>query len=211
MTAIVNAYGRRAVLAGTTSLLMVGACKARSPNVRPDLYNCEGCEAAEERAPNGLGWDIDIARGHPGEPLILAGTIVQADGKTPAPGIVIYMHQTNARGLYANGSQASESSRRHGILRGWAATGTDGRYRFATIKPAPYPDMTMPAHIHLYIKEPDRRPYYVDDAVFDGEYKVDAAYRKAQELRGGSGIVKLSRGPSGIPLARRDIVLERHP
>jgi protocatechuate 3,4-dioxygenase beta subunit len=90
-------------------------------------------------------------------------------------------------------------------------TGADGRYRFDTIKPAPYPDMTMPAHIHLMIGEPGRRPYYVDDVVFDGEFGVTERYRAAQELRGGSGIVALSRSPQGVWLARRDIVLERHP
>ena len=137
MTVIVNAVGRRALLAGTTSLLLVGACRARSANARPDLYNCEGCEAAEERSPTDLAWAVDIARGHPGEPLILDGTIFQTDGKTPAGGVVIYIHQTNAQGLYANGEGTTEAARRHGRLRGWAKTGADGRDRFATIKPAP--------------------------------------------------------------------------
>ncbi len=205
-------FSRRALLAGTSSLLTVGACRAQGANARQNLYACEGCEAAEERLRSTLTWDVDIAHGHPGEPLVLDGTVFQADGRTPASGVVIYMHQTNADGLYANGSSETESSRRHGRLRGWAVTDVQGRYRFATIKPAPYPDMTMPAHIHLYISEAGRRPYYVDDVVFDGEYKVDAAYRATQELRGGSGIVRLTRSDDGKTLrATRDITLERHP
>jgi len=210
--ALVNVLSRRALLAGTSSLLFVGACRAQGANARADLYDCEGCEAAAERAPGSLTWDVDIARGHPGEPLILDGTIVLPDGRTPASGVVIYLHQTNAAGLYANGSPDTIWSRRHGRLRGWALTDAKGRYRFATIKPAPYPDMTLPAHIHLYISEPGRRPYYVDDVVFDGEHKVDAAYRARQQLRGGSGIVRLARTDDGKSLrATRNITLERHP
>jgi len=212
MSCYVNVFSRRALLAGTSSLLMVGACRAQSANARRNLYACEGCEAAEESAPGTLTWDVDIARGHPGEPLNLDGTIVEADGRTPASGVIIYMHQTNSQGLYANGSPETESSRRHGRLRGWALTDVRGRYRFATIKPAPYPDMTMPAHIHLYISEPGRQPYYVDDVVFEGEHKVDAAYKAAQELRGGSGIVRLARSDDSKSLrATRNITLERHP
>ena len=71
--------------------------------------------------------------------------------------------------------------------------------------------MTIPAHVHLFLREPGRRPYYIDDVVFDGEFGVDAAYRARQEGRGGSGIVRLDRTPDGTLTAVRDIRLERHP
>jgi protocatechuate 3,4-dioxygenase beta subunit len=69
----------------------------------------------------------------------------------------------------------------------------------------------MPAHVHLFVGEPGRRPYYIDDVVFDGAFGVTAAYRKACELRGGNGIVRLERSGDGTLLARRDIRLEIHP
>ncbi len=96
-------------------------------------------------------------------------------------------------------------------MRGWAVTDAQGRYRFRTIQPAPYPDLTMPAHIHLMIGEPGRRPYYIDDIVFGGEFKVDDAYRRRQEFRGGSGTVKLAKDARGRWLAKRGIVLEHLP
>lgn len=204
---------RRTFLLASSALFLTGACGAAAPGrtgARSDLYQCEGCEPTFQHPAASLGSDVDIARGERGEPLVLEGVVRQADGVTPAPGIIVYLHQTNADGLYANGS-GDEWGRRHGRLRGWAVTDASGRYRFRTIKPAPYADMTMPAHIHLMIGEPGRRPYYVDDVVFDGEYKVDAAYRANQELRGGSGIVRLSRDADGRLLAVRDIILERHP
>ena len=89
-------------------------------------------------------------------------------------------------------------------------TGADGRYAFDSIRPAPYPDDVLPAHVHLTIAEPGRRAYYIDDIVFDGEFGVTPAYRGAQEFRGGSGIVRLTRS-NDLWLATRDIMLERHP
>jgi protocatechuate 3,4-dioxygenase beta subunit len=181
-------------------------------HARADLYACEGCEAVYEREAELLGWSAQVAdQNEPGERLVAEGTIFAADGTTPQQGVVIYLHQTNAEGLYANGADESEWSRRNGRLRAWVRTGADGRYRFDTIKPAPYPDMTGPAHLHLMVLEPGKRPYYIDDTVFDGEFLVDQRYRARQELRGGSGIVRLSRDATGTLLAQRDIVLERHP
>ncbi len=213
-----TALSRRELMLAGAGVAVLTACsertagaKAVQPEARNNLYQCEGCEAVFEHDHSGLSWDVDVARGEPGEPLIAEGVVLQADGKTPAPGVIVYLHQTNAQGLYANGTAENEWSRRHGRLRAWAVTDDKGRYRFRTIKPAPYPDMTMPAHIHLMIGEPGRRPYYVDDIVFAGEFKVDAGYRANQEFRGGSGIVTLTRNDDGVLHAGRDIVLERHP
>ncbi len=179
---------------------------------RADLYNCEGCEAVGERPRTAHAAIVQLASaGEPGERMILTGRVLAADGATPAAGVVIYAHHTNHAGLYANGSNETVWSRRHGRLRGWAVTGADGRYTFRTIKPAIYPDRSMPAHVHLFVGEPGRRPYYIDDVVFDGEFGVTAAYRKACELRGGNGIIKLARTDDGVLLARRDIRLEPHP
>lgn len=204
---------RRAALVMLGGLAISGrSAIARAPNVRSDLYNCEGCEAVRERPPATLGpvWPL-AGPAEPGQRLILSGHIRTADGARPAPGVIVYAHQTNAAGLYAKGSNLTEWSHRHGRLRGWVKTGADGHYEFLTIKPAPYPNRTMPAHIHLFIGEPGRRPYYIDDVVFDGEFGVTPAYRSAQELRGGSGIIRLHRRTDGALVALRDIRLERHP
>ncbi len=214
---------RRAAALGMALLgggLALGACGSRaapgqavrSGQVRPDLYNCEGCEASEERSPDGMPSRTRLAAAdEPGERLILTGRVLTADGATPVEGVVIYAHHTNADGLYANGTPGAQWSSRHGRLRGWVRSDAQGRYRFDTIKPAPYPGMTMPAHIHLYVKEPGRRPYYIDDVVFEGEFGVTDAYRARSELRGGDGVVRLGRGPDGVWTAERDIRLERHP
>lgn len=182
---------------------------ARGP--RPDLYNCEGCEAIAERDPAVISARTTLAGpAEPGERMRLEGRVLAVDGTTPAEGVVIYAHQTNAEGFYANGAPETEWSRRHGRLRGWVRTSADGRYVFDTIKPAPYPGLTMPAHIHLFLGEPGRPPYYIDDVVFEGEFGVTPEYRAASELRGGDGVVRLTR-EADVWVARRDIRLEPHP
>jgi protocatechuate 3,4-dioxygenase beta subunit len=171
---------------------------------------CEGCEAAWERDAAALGPAVALAApGEPGERLVVRGTVYRPDGRTPAGGIVLYVYQTNAAGLYAGGSAESEWSRRHGRLRGWLRTRDDGRYEVRTVKPGRYPARTEPAHIHFTILEPGKDPYWIDDIVFEGEGGVDDAYRRAREDRGGSGIVRLRRTPDGALLAQRDILLRR--
>lgn len=197
---------------GLASAACAGATQRRADAARPDLYNCEGCEGTLEHDRTALDWQARIGPvGEPGEPMRVEGRVVKPDGTTPAPGVIVYAHHTNADGLYAGGTGDTDASRRHGLLRAWVRTDAHGRYAFDTIKPAPYPDMTMPAHIHLMIGEPGRPPYYIDDIVFAGEFGVTARYRQQQELRGGSGIVTLTRDDGGHWLATRNIVLERHP
>ncbi|MGH6786736.1 MAG: hypothetical protein ACREBO_07885 [Novosphingobium sp.] len=208
---------RRTCLVGMTAF--AASCGGTGANAapendgaRPNLYQCEGCEGVLETDLAKLAAHARIGPvSEPGEPLRVTGTVYQADGSTPAPGVVIYAYQTNAQGLYADGSNASEWSRRHGRLRGWVKTGADGSYAFDTIKPAPYPREAMPAHIHLTVLEPGKRPYWIDEIVFDGEFGVTPAYRRKAINQGGGGIVALVAGSDGIAIARRDIVLERHP
>lgn len=169
---------------------------------------CEGCEAAWERDPSTLPAHLRLAAARePGEPLHLQGTIYRADGRTPAAGVVLYLHHTNAAGLYADGTDESAWSRRHGRVRGWLKTGADGRYSVDTIVPGRYPNRPDPAHIHMVVLEPGADPYWIDDVVFAGEPGVDEAYAAAREDRGGSGIVTLGRAADGRRTATRDIVL----
>lgn len=206
---IVSRRSALLMLAGTAACRAGAAPPTRA---RRDLYHCEGCEAVRERDGGRLTFTAILAGPEePGERLLLTGRVLASDGSRPAAGVTVYAYHTNAAGLYANGTRETEWSRRHGRLRGWVRTDADGRYAFSTIKPAPYPDRSLPAHIHLFVGETGRRPYYLDDVVFAGEFGVTPAYVAAQELRGGSGIIQLRRQGDGTLLAARDIRLERHP
>lgn len=87
-----------------------------------------------------------------------------------------------------------EKAKRHGHIRGWVKTDNLGNFTIYTIRPAPYPDGTMPAHIHISVKEPDiSNEYYIDDWVFDDDPILTSEQRKALPQRGGSGILKVLR------------------
>ncbi len=204
---------------GLTTAAALVSCSTAQPGenlpgsgVRADLYQCDGCEAVFDTDLGVLSATARIGpENEPGETLKLTGTVYQADGETPAVGVVIYAYQTNAAGRYANGTDKSQWSRRHGRLRGWVKTDETGRYLFETIKPAPYPNDLLPAHVHFTILEADRPPYWIDDIVFESEFGVTQAYRQQMTNKGGNGIVPLVRTEDGSLKAVRDITLERHP
>lgn len=87
-------------------------------------------------------------------------------------------------------------------------TNAQGEYRFITIRPAPYESRSDPAHVHMVVKEPERREYWIDEIVFTDDPLVDARYRARAENRGGTGIVTPTRDANGVWHVRRDITLE---
>ena len=81
----------------------------------------------------------------PGNALIIHGRVFRHDGTTPAPDVVVFAYHTDGSGHYDVASAGPHSWR----LRGWAKTASDGRFEFATIRPAPYPNRRTAAHVHL--------------------------------------------------------------
>jgi protocatechuate 3,4-dioxygenase beta subunit len=166
---------------------------------------CDGCDIIYADMPRQLSWQTTIASAaEPGERMEITGVIYHADGKTPASGVILYVYHTDARGLYSPAPDESGAARRHGHLRGWMKTDERGQYRFISIRPAPYPNGRVPAHIHPIIKEADKNEYYIDEFLFDD----DPALRNANiENRGGSGIIHLSKNSEGVWVGKRDITL----
>ena len=80
----------------------------------------------------------------PGERLVISGQALAPDGVTPAAGVVIYAYQTDATGEYHN------DANRVARLHGWAKTDQSGHFEFRTIRPAPYPNRRIPAHVHFH-------------------------------------------------------------
>lgn len=169
---------------------------------------CEGCEAVFVGLPTSVGVEGRIApAGEPGVPMLLQGIVRTAAGQ-PASDIVVYAYQTDAKGLYPSAPSLQGTAVRHGRLRAWARTDAQGAYRFVTIRPAGYPNTDIPEHIHLHVIEPGRCTYYIDDVVFEDDPRLTPRQRAAHDRgRGGSGVIKPMRDPSGTWQARRDIRL----
>jgi protocatechuate 3,4-dioxygenase beta subunit len=83
--------------------------------------------------------------GEPGQPMVVEGRVFQPDGKTPAPGVVLYVYQTDLSGHY--NTQPGRPPR----LRGWMKTDAQGRYEYRSIRPAPYPGRSIAAHVHTQL------------------------------------------------------------
>jgi len=191
------------------ALLFIPAAVAAQE--RPGLFDCEGCESIHEHSFDDLSWSTVVAPpGEPGDKLVIDGRVYKTDGKTPAEGVIVYIHHTNAKGLYPQNGSLEGWGRRHGYLRAWAKSNAKGDYRFETIRPAPYPNGGIPAHVHYIIKEPNRKEYWIDDIVFTDDPLIDESYRRrASNPRGGQGIATPTRDASGVWHVRRDIILER--
>jgi protocatechuate 3,4-dioxygenase, beta subunit len=152
---------------------------------------------------------VDTSEGwnQKGQKLLITGTIYQLDGKTPAPNVILYYYHTDINGVYANRPGLDSRVVRHGYIRGWVKSDARGKYAIYTVKPAPYPNRNMEAHIHPAIKEPDiDKEYYIDEFVFDDDKLLTREKRKRLEQRGGSGILRVQQ-QGELQIAQHDIIL----
>jgi protocatechuate 3,4-dioxygenase beta subunit len=84
----------------------------------------------------------------PGLPLVIHGLVLAPDGKTPVKDAIVFAYHTDQGGLY----RAPGTPEAPWRLQGWARTDSHGRFEFETIRPAPYPNRQVPAHIHTTIE-----------------------------------------------------------
>jgi protocatechuate 3,4-dioxygenase beta subunit len=193
---------KHAVFFSLLTMLAAASLAQTSPD------SCEDCELLFQGMPVNIGSLARLAGvGEKGEPLRITGTIYLPDGKTPAPGIILYVYQTDHSGKYTPGPDQVHG-RRHGHLRGWIRSDERGRYEFLTIRPASYPNTRNPQHIHPIIFEPKaNRFYWIDDYLFDDDPLLTPEEKQKQPRRGGAGILTLKKDSKGEWLGTRDIVL----
>lgn len=172
------------------------ACQQASGDALPD---CEWCGTAE--APATLTSEARLAPvGEPGTPLIVEGTLLEADGRTPAAGVVLYAYHTDATGAYPQRPGLTGNGRRHGALRGWLRTDARGRFRLVTIRPAPYTSRTDPAHIHFTAQAPGREERWLEELLFADDDLLTPAQRAAH-ARGEAPHIVTVRAASGDTVA----------
>ena len=107
----------------------------------------------------------DIAGGAPGEPCFVSGRVLSVEGE-PIPGAQLDVWQADEEGFYDVQYDDLEGARGRGRLR----TDGEGRYRFWSVKPEPYPipydgpvgdllraagrSPMRPAHVHFMVGAP---------------------------------------------------------
>jgi protocatechuate 3,4-dioxygenase beta subunit len=172
-----------------------------------DPPDCEWCGANE--APDSITWKTTIAGERiPGERLVLSGTVYETDGTTPASGVIIYAYHTNSDGVYEKIGNETGNGVRHGHLRGWIITNDEGHYQFNTIKPAPYPNHSEPAHVHMTLMRHDFPEYWVNATWFKGDRLItDQMINRLNRTGGFSNVVELSKNEEGVWTGKRDLIL----
>lgn len=139
-----------------------------------------------------------------GEKMVISGKVFEADGKTPAPNVLIYLYHTDIEGYY--GRRAGEH--KHGRYRGWLLTDKQGKFEFTTIKPAPYPENRFAAHIHMTVTTLNMKEDWIDSILFEDDKLISRQERETAGRKGGfNPIVKLEKNANGIWHAARDIQL----
>ncbi|MBK8583206.1 MAG: hypothetical protein IPL86_15740 [Flavobacteriales bacterium] len=166
-------------------------------------------------APAGLSETVAIAEERePGPRIQLTGRIVDAANGAPLPGVLLYVFHTDATGHYTKRGDEQGVQRWQGHLHGWLRTGADGRYAVRTIRPAPYPDGSMPAHLHAALQLPDGRACWVNDFVFADDPMVTDGYLTGLNNPGNpkdrdNGVVRLTE-QEDMHIGARDIVVDRN-
>jgi protocatechuate 3,4-dioxygenase beta subunit len=199
---------RRLILAAaglaTAALSGVAAARVATPQqMRGPFY--------PDRMP--LDRDNDLTRlmdGDPsqGEITDLTGHVLDLDG-TPVKDALVEIWQCDSNGRYIHSGDEGGRPRDPGF-QGYGKTrsGSDGRYRFRTIKPVPYPGRAP--HIHVAVTAPGRKPLvtqlYVEGARENSQDFLRSLL-SAEERAAVTVPFRPSRDGARLLAARFDIVM----
>ena len=168
--------------------------------------------AGAHEVPDSVTYKTQISsESEPGVKLRIYGTVYENDGVAPAKDVIVYVYHTNVEGVYPKTGKERGNGKRHGYLRGWMKTNSDGKYEFMTIRPAPYETHGgEPAHIHYTIKPPNESEYWLSALWFEDDERVTEKYRDSVKRSGGfNNIIKLTLNENGVLEGKRDIKLEK--
>jgi protocatechuate 3,4-dioxygenase, beta subunit len=172
----------------------------QNANTSPAVNWCGAIDA-----PENVSWKSVLSKKSDKDlPMVVSGTVYGADGKTPAPNVLIYFYHTDSEGRYGRGNGEA----RHGHFRGWMLTDKQGRYEFSSIIPAPYPERKFAAHVHMTLTGQNFKEESIDSILFEGDRLISQGERETAGRKGGfNPILKLEKSADGIWQATRDIKL----
>ena len=193
-----NEYILFSDLLGVSSLVdMVNAAKTGTPSSVLGPFHIEGAP----ELPNGG----DLWQNQVGEPLVVSGRIVDAQG-APAKGTVLALWQNSGNGMYAQQDASQSPTNYHARLK----VADDGSFAFSTVRPVSYtvPDdgpagdmlrvlgreAWRPAHLHMIIQAPGRKPLITEffpkddkhldsDAVFGVRAPLVLPFKRVKERK----------------------------
>lgn len=169
----------------------------------PCIFLCvPACAETGSNACDGATSVASIAADSNATLLRVDGQVFRADARTPAAGVLVYAHHTGANGLYDAG--ADGTPRRQAYMR----TDEDGRFQLRTGVPAPYPNRSQPAHIHLHLWGEGVPHQWTDDVLFADDPLVTEGVRQRSAAAGRFAWVSLAPLENGMRVVRRAIRLK---
>lgn len=132
--------------------------------------------------------DADLTLGHAGEPIgeriTIEGRVTDTRGR-PVAGQLVEIWQANSAGRYIHQRDQHPAPLDPNFTgAGRCLTDTDGRYRFLTIKPGPYPwrnhlNAWRPAHVHFSLFGTQFTQRLVTQMYFPGDplFALDPIYQ----------------------------------
>ena len=201
---------RRLVLLGFASALIAGPSAARAlrlatpPQPAGPFYPVDLPLDDDNDLTRVDGRD-ELAKGRLTD---LSGRILDVNGR-PLTGLRIEIWQCDANGRYRHpGDRGGAAPDRNFQGHGHAVTNEDGRYRFRTIRPVPYPGRTP--HIHVAVFPAGERPF-VTQLYVKGEPRneTDFLFRRVPAERRHLVLAEFTadRAGNGVLDARFDIIL----
>jgi protocatechuate 3,4-dioxygenase, beta subunit len=146
-----------------------------------------------------------VSSAEPGEPLVVNGQVFAPDGVTPVEGITVYAYNTDAQGYY--GEDRMEYPPR---LFGWMRTDSYGKFELSTIRPGPYPNMNIPAHIHFSLWGAGYPLQWVEELRFTGDPYITSSMLDEDSRLGDFGTIReLKRTPDGALTCGLSVKLQR--
>ncbi len=171
----------------------------KNANTSPAVNWCGAIDA-----PDDVSWKTALSKkSDKDEPMIISGTVFQPDSKTPARNVLIYFYHTDSEGRYGRRGEV-----RDGHFRGWMLTGANGKYEFSSIKPAPYPNRTEAAHVHMTLTGKNFKEDSINAILFEGDKFITEKERNSVGKWGEfNPILKLEKGADGVLRGTRDFQL----
>ena len=154
-----------------------------------DAEYVRAVERAQQDRPASLSSSSRIAPpGERGTRMVLKGRVVDRNGR-PAAETIVFAYHTDRDGLYDRPGGAAHSWR----LKGWAKADRDGHFLFESIRPGPYPNRDVPAHVHFTLFLTSGERYYGGEVKFDDDPLVPEHEREVSKRAGALGEVRAVR------------------
>ncbi|MDO1500581.1 hypothetical protein Q2T40_10610 [Winogradskyella maritima] len=126
------------------------------------------------------------------EKLKISGTVYEADGVTPADGVIVYFDQADETGKILRPNKDRDDEIYH---RAWVKTDANGNYTLYTFVPGPAEKELNPRdrglkHIHPVIVESDDFAYDYDSFLFEGDPNMTKRCKKRLMKKNYNSILK---------------------